>query len=54
MLNKTMQNISGKPEQPAASDRPKKAPDDTGIVHIDEYIKITDVESGEILLEARE
>jgi hypothetical protein len=54
VLNKTMQNISELPEQPVAANRPKKTPDDTGIVHIDEYIKITDVESGETLLEARE
>jgi len=46
-----MQNIM---EQSVELARPKKTPDDTGIVHIDEYIKITDVESGETLLEARE
>lgn len=47
MVNIEMQNQSQKPEP---EDRDA---DDTGIIHVEAFLKIVDVESGEIVLETR-
>lgn len=47
MVNIAMQN---QPQKPESMDQ---TADDTGIVHVEAFLKITDAESGEIVLETR-
>lgn len=47
MVNTEMQNQPQKPESAG------RVADDTGIIHVEAFLKIVDVESGEIVLETR-